>query len=280
MALQGTLIRHMDRTELDELIDAQNEIFADYIVPMKSSKEFWTDFLRSVGGDSANVLVAVDKGSIIGYVNPVIDGDEAWVGGIGVVPEFRRRGLGRRLMLAAEEFSRKMGATEISLEVIQGNEKAEDLYRSMGYQESNVYLCADGKPQQSSGFGLAPEKATLQDLTGIHERAYEDSCWQRRKIHGLMMTARNSECYKVKGGFVMVRRVENSGFIPYLGVIPERRGQGIGTALMRFALNRLFEMGVFTTGLYNVNDELPVQRLLDKFDFHVTLKQTEMCKRL
>ncbi len=280
MALQGTLIRHMDRTELDELIDAQNEIFADYIVPMKSSREFWMDFLRSVGGDSANVLVAVDKGRIIGYVNPVIDGEEAWVGGVGVVPEFRRRGLGRKLMIEAEVFSRKMGAKEISLEVIQGNGKAEDLYKSMEYHESNVFVCADGKPQQSSGFGIAPEKATLQDIVSIHEKSYRNSCWQRRKIHGLMMIARNSECYKVKGGFVMVRRVENNGFIPYLGVVPDKRGQGIGTALMRFALNRLFERGVFKTGLYNINDELPVQRLLDKFDFHVTLKQTEMRKRL
>jgi GNAT superfamily N-acetyltransferase len=63
-------------------------------------------------------------------------------------------------------------------------------------------------------------------------------------------------------------------------VVPEKRGTGIGTALAKFALSRLWDQGAFKVALYNVNEDLPTSRLLDKFDMKVTLKQNEMRKHL
>ena len=58
------------------------------------------------------------------------------------------------------------------------------------------------------------------------------------------------------------------------------RGRGLGTSLTKFALNRLWELGVYKIGVYNLTEEPSVMRLLDKFDFVVTMKQMEMRKRL
>lgn len=280
MAGEGIELRHIESGQLDGLVDAQNEIFADYLVPMKSSKEFFVDFVQSVGGKLSNVIVATDGGRIVGYVNPVVDGDESWVGGVGVVPSHRGRGLGKRLMLAGEEFSRREGACTSILEVIEGNEPAHKLYSRIGYMDVRSYLCAEGKPVQFAGYGIRPRRATVEELVPMHAEAYSDTCWQRRKVPGLVSSAHTAECYVADGGFVLVRKVESTGYIPYLGVLPGRRGEGVGTSLAKFALNRLWELGAFKVAIYNLNDEPQVLRMLDKFDFAVTMKQVEMRKSL
>jgi ribosomal protein S18 acetylase RimI-like enzyme len=265
---------------LDELIDAQNEIFSDYIIPMKSSKQFFIDFQNSVGGDMRNVIVALSDKHIIGYVNPVVDGREGWIGGVGVIPSARGKGVGKMLMTAAEDFCREKGVSEVSLEVIEGNLRAQRLYEKLGYSATRKYLTAEGRPARFEGFGTMPIKANMSEVLALHERSYKDTCWQRRKIESVVHSARGAECYKVDGGFVLVRTVETSGFIPFLGVVPEKRGTGIGTALAKFALSRLWDQGAFKVALYNVNEDLPTSRLLDKFDMKVTLKQNEMRKHL
>lgn len=273
-------LRHIPKGRLDELVDAQNEIFSDYIVPMRSSKEFFIDFLQSVGGSMDNVMVALDGERMVGYANPVVDGDEAWIGGVGVVPSHRGRGIGRRLMLAAEEFSESMGAETSFLEVIEGNSKALGLYRSLGYRETRRFVCAEGKPAHFVGYGEKPRSASVEDVASMHAEAYKDTCWQRRKVHGLLSSARSSECYSVGTGFVLVRKVEATGYVPYLGVLPGSRREGVGTSLAKFALNRLYELGAFKVAVYNLNEEPAVLRMLDKFDFAVTMKQVEMAKPL
>ncbi len=276
----GISIKHLAHGQLDDLIEAQNEIFQDYIIPMKSSRQFFIDFLKSVGGDLKNVLVALDGDRIVGYSNPVLDQHESWVGGVGVLPTYRGKGIGTRLMLATEEFSRSKGARQISLEVIEGNSKAERLYQKLGYHETRKYITAEGKPIRFEGFGEMPEHASLAEVVDLHGRSYGDTCWQKRKQDAVITSARSAECYKVDGGFVMVRAVETSGFVPFLGVVSEKRGRGVGTSLLKFALTRLWTLGAFKVAVYNVNDDVPTTRLLDMFDFKVTLKQNEMKKGL
>jgi len=273
-------IRRVGSDELEPLVEAQNEIFSDYLIPMRSSPEFFLEFLRSVGGSMSNILVATDGGKIVGYVNPVIDGREAWVGGVGVVPTHRGKGIAKKLMTAAEDVCRDKGVDEISLEVIVGNDRAYKLYKRLGFSETMVYVTAEGRPIKFEGFQLSPTKASLSDILSLHEKAYTHTCWQRRKLPAIVQSARAAEFYKVDGGFVMVRRVETSGFIPFLGVVPEKRRTGIGTSLAKFALSRLYDLGAFKVTVYNVNEDVQTLRMLDKFDFAVTLKQLEMKKRL
>jgi ribosomal protein S18 acetylase RimI-like enzyme len=273
-------IENLAQGQLDALVDAQNRIFQDYIIQIKSSRQFFLDFQRSVGGSSADVLLAMDGDEIVGYVNPVIDLQEGWIGGIGVLRNYRGRGIGTKLMLAAENELRRRGANVVFLEVIEGNFKAQRLYERLGYVKRRMYLTAEGRPVRFEGFGQVPKAATLPEILGLHERAYKDTCWQRRKTEALVESARGSEMYKLDGGFVLVRSVETTGFIPFLGVVPEERRQGIGTTLAKFALTRLYDTGAFKVAFYNINADVPTQRLLDMFSFMVTMKQIEMKKTL
>ena len=273
-------ILSLDPTRVEDLVKAQNDIFADYIIPLRSSPQFFQEFMRSVGGSTKDVIVATHDDCIVGYVNPVIDGEEAWIGGIGVLPSFRGCGVGRRLMQAAEDSVRLRGVEEITLEVIEGNSPASELYMSLGYSETKKFLSAEGRATRFAGFGERPKEASVKDVIGIHEAAYSEACWQRRKSTALTESGRTCETYLADGGFVMLRRVGTTGYVPFLGVLPERREKGVGTSLAKFALNRLWELGAFKVAIYNANDDLPTQRMLDKFDFAVTLKQIEMRKRI
>jgi len=277
---EGIRIEHIAQGQLDALIDAQNAIFEDYIIPIRSSRQFFTDFLRSVGGDLRNVLVSLDGDRIVGYANPVVDEDEAWIGGIGVLPSHRGRGIGTKLMLAAERDCRERGVREISLEVIEGNDRATRLYGKLGYVGGRRYLTAEGRPVRFEGFGQMPEPANQAEIVRMHSKSYGDTCWQKRKTNAVISSARGAECYKADGGFVLVRSVETSGFIPFLGVLPEKRRMGVATSLTKFALTRLWNLGAFKVTVYNVNDDPPTLKLLDMFDFKVILRQLEMTKNL
>jgi ribosomal protein S18 acetylase RimI-like enzyme len=57
-----------------------------------------------------------------------------------VTPEYRRRGVGRRLMTAAAAWGQARGATQLVLTVWEGNEPAERFYRELGFAPmSRVY---------------------------------------------------------------------------------------------------------------------------------------------
>ncbi|MCL6451074.1 MAG: GNAT family N-acetyltransferase [Acetobacteraceae bacterium] len=55
------------------------------------------------------------------------------VGRLGIVPEFRRRGLGRALLLESLARLRDRGAARVGLRVIEGNRPAQALYYSLGF---------------------------------------------------------------------------------------------------------------------------------------------------
>ncbi len=89
------------------------------------------------------VLVAEIGGEVAGYVTSLTkvksedleDGDAEYglVSDLVVAQEFRRRGIGRKLLEAAESFARTEEASSLRIGVLAGNQIAEDLYSSMGY---------------------------------------------------------------------------------------------------------------------------------------------------
>lgn len=58
--------------------------------------------------------------------------DEAYVEVLGVAPEYRRHGVGRALMIAAEEMARSLHKRRLTLYVTSNNRAAQTLYLSRG----------------------------------------------------------------------------------------------------------------------------------------------------
>ncbi len=80
-------------------------------------------------------IVAECSGEVVGYVAATVTNEgNGHVVSIAVRKEFRRRGLGRRLMEAVEGALREDGIKKIYLEVAVNNTTALNLYRKLGYR--------------------------------------------------------------------------------------------------------------------------------------------------
>jgi ribosomal protein S18 acetylase RimI-like enzyme len=63
-----------------------------------------------------------------------VRGERGWIGGLGVVPEARREGVGRVLM----EDVLTVAPAEVTLEVIEQNEPAIRLYEQLGFERTRL----------------------------------------------------------------------------------------------------------------------------------------------
>lgn len=83
--------------------------------------------------DVAHYLVGECSAQIIAYAGMWVMFDEAHITNVAVDPDFRRRGLGRRLMLCMMRSALLFGATMMTLEVRETNYGAQALYASLGF---------------------------------------------------------------------------------------------------------------------------------------------------
>jgi len=72
-----------------------------------------------------------------------LTGRVLWIYDVHVDDAFRRKGLGRKAMLFAEEEASRRGVSRVSLNVFGGNDAARSLYRSLGYAELATLMRKD-----------------------------------------------------------------------------------------------------------------------------------------
>ncbi len=71
----------------------------------------------------------------IGIVLALAAGPDAEILTLGVLPDFRRRGIARRLLASVSERAGDAGCDRLLLEVAEDNEAASTLYRGLGFVE-------------------------------------------------------------------------------------------------------------------------------------------------
>ncbi|MDJ0710836.1 MAG: GNAT family N-acetyltransferase [Woeseiaceae bacterium] len=105
------------------------------------------DILRRCALYQGKIIVAEVDGEIAGYVmiwasvkaEEVEDGDfeTARLADLAVLEKFRRQGIARGLIEAAEHYAREHGAEYLQIGVLAANTGAVKLYRSSGYEPFN-----------------------------------------------------------------------------------------------------------------------------------------------
>lgn len=78
-------------------------------------------------------FVAVQNEKIIGTAMGGYDGHRGWVYYLGVHPEFRRSGVGSRLMQSVEEALIAIGCSKLNLQVRASNVDVVNFYQQLGY---------------------------------------------------------------------------------------------------------------------------------------------------
>jgi len=129
-----------------------------------------------------------------GLANLAIRGDRGWIGGIAVVPEQRRGGVGRALMEAVLE----LAPSTVLLEVIEANEPAIKLYESLGFEKTRVLevwrVEADEVPAERAA------RSTLgqTDLPWQREDASLPADYERVEVDGGAMIFRGGTVFQLE----------------------------------------------------------------------------------
>lgn len=132
------LIR-IDRSNIALARKIQNTLFPDsdaavnYVEAVEhvSGFEYW---LVAVEGEYVGIS---------GIYSLSVDPESAWLGWFGILPQFRRMGLGSRVIRAFEDVARERGFLYVRLYTGRNdNEVAKAFYRANGYREE-FYDCPE-----------------------------------------------------------------------------------------------------------------------------------------
>ena len=130
----GVILRPMRRRDLRSgVMGVEGQAY-----PRPWSLGVFQSELDQVRSGTRHYLVAERQGTIVGYAGVWFTAGEAHITNVAVLPDVRRRGIARKLMLAqADEVIDRQG-TAWTLEVRVSSTGAQELYRHFGFAPAGV----------------------------------------------------------------------------------------------------------------------------------------------
>jgi aminoglycoside 6'-N-acetyltransferase I len=94
-----------------------------------------------IAAHDSRTLVGFAELSIRNYAEGCVTDRVAHLEGWYVIPEARRRGVGRALVAAAEKRARAQGCTEFASDALSDNESSAAAHRALGFVETVQIRC-------------------------------------------------------------------------------------------------------------------------------------------
>jgi N-acetylglutamate synthase-like GNAT family acetyltransferase len=123
--------RFAEDSDLDPLLTLINSAFAVerfFIRGDRLTRQRIREHMRT-----GRFLLAEEDAELLGCVYVELHGEAAYLGLLSVDPARQRTGLGRRMVAAAEEFAREMGARRMDLTVVNLRTELPPFYQKLGY---------------------------------------------------------------------------------------------------------------------------------------------------
>ena len=92
------------------------------------------DYRLALANDTSAILLAHRRGALVASIMAGFDGHRGWVYYLAVAPDCQKRGLGKKMMEAAEKWLRERDAPKVQLMVRDDNEAAIGFYKALGYE--------------------------------------------------------------------------------------------------------------------------------------------------
>ncbi|MEH7388344.1 GNAT family N-acetyltransferase [Bacillus sp. JJ1521] len=131
-------IKRLSESTLEDAVVAWNKGFEGYYFDMTTTIDHFTRRLILEGLSPTLSVIAYDGDRPVGLIlNGIrlINGKKvSWNGGTGVDPEYRRKGVGKKLIEAVLAIYEDEGVEIATLEAVKENVKAISLYEKVGYQ--------------------------------------------------------------------------------------------------------------------------------------------------
>jgi GNAT superfamily N-acetyltransferase len=153
----------LDTLDRPALVGAFNLVYEQYVVPAVASEEWMERHIES--NDiwlSRSPLWLDDDGAVVGLALLGARELRGWVGGFGIAPGWRGRGLSHRLIEDVVATARDAGLRTLQLEVITTNTAAARTYERAGFKPTRDLLVLT-RPAGARPVGSDPTAARLVD---------------------------------------------------------------------------------------------------------------------
>ncbi len=165
------------------------------------------DCVRRHDLDLSRAICAYDEGKVVGALVFAQRGERAWMSLIGVLPDYRKTGLGRVMLVEAIDALEGTGVRSMEFEAIVRNEAIHAMYAGFGFNEIDR-LCVWARPaRRRARNDLVFKKHTLSAVEAIARKPA--TCWQREALG--VSRAATLALIECEGAYAFVRlRADNA----------------------------------------------------------------------
>ncbi|MBP7375022.1 MAG: GNAT family N-acetyltransferase [Pyrinomonadaceae bacterium] len=239
--------RFMDETYFLSLYDAFIAAFADYVMPFDLSEQQFRNHIVLNAVDLASSVGIIEGEKLVGFT---INGFGKWNGrqtvydaGTGVLPEFRRRGMGLTMFDVMMPIFKDRGIEQYLLEVVTTNKNAISMYEKLGFGKTRTLSLLELSGQAN----LAPDALIDIELRDIDDPDWDllqtfwdgDPSWQNSilAVKRSLLQKRFIGAFHENDCLGYIIFAANSGRIAQIAVDQNYRGLGIGSLLLKKLLS-------------------------------------------
>lgn len=168
---------------LADLVTYWNQGYTGYFVPINFSESAMANHIRCGDLDLNRSVVLMDGDDCVGFSYVGVRGERGWIGGFGVTPAYRGKGLSYSLFADHVALCRETGLTHLLLDVFVEN-WARKTYERAGLQVTRRFGIHQGKlaavaplSVDAGPIGEAGLDALLPHSDRLH--AAHPAAWQR-----------------------------------------------------------------------------------------------------
>lgn len=121
-------------------------------IEKKSFSKPWSEqsITDSFNAKANYFFVAEDNQIIVGYIGLTVSVDEGYILNVAVLPQYRGKGIGDRLVKNTVDFGNSLGLKLLTLEVRPSNISAVNLYQKYSFKEVGIRKNYYSNPQEDA----------------------------------------------------------------------------------------------------------------------------------
>lgn len=257
-----------------------NRTYADYYVPLDMSVSELKNRVLQDNIDLSASRVALDGDKLVGLGMLAQRGTRGWIGGLGVLPAYRRRGIGRQIMESLLESAQQSGIQDVQLEVIDKNDRAYALYRSLGFKDHRTLHVAEGRNHHWPEINVTIKPVSVESALAYYDAFHPVSNpWQRELavLRALQVVLRAFAATENGRIVAYALGVFRDDAVRYVDLAGDDHSKGAIHALVQY-LHRQHPYAIGS--IINIAAEDRAWAVLSNAGYQSVLKQTEMRLKL
>ncbi|MBI9039547.1 MAG: GNAT family N-acetyltransferase [Bacteroidales bacterium] len=284
-------INSLSNTSLTEIYKTFVEAFSDYQVKFNPSYDDFLFMMNRRGMNRDLSFGAFENQRLLGFT---LNGIGLWNGlptaydtGTGTIPDYRKRGLAKRIFQESLPVLRQNNIKQYLLEVLKQNKVAYELYKKQGFEvirEFDYYVFSKSDINNSA-FAKCPDNIRIEEIDefdwdkAISFYDFEPS-WQNnqeaveRSYDSYFKVAAYKDEKLVGFGFLQ----KSNGDIPQIAVNNNFRRKGIGSQIFKklIAANQSDNFQIINIE----NKDAGMKQFLENFSIFPNGGQFEMILKL